>query len=458
MAADRYSELRQQHCSDFESVLPQIVERTRWPSEQLREDRQTRLRTLLRVARQGSPWHASRLTDVDADSFNIDDIAELPSMSKQDLMSNYDDIAPDPRITLTTVNQHIQSLTGGAYLFDRYSAIASGGSSGLRGVFVYDWDGWMQIAGIGQRWTIRELTANPLPPIDNPVSATVFADKASHVSYAIGATFSREGPGNARFPINMAVKDIVEGLNRVQPDSLGAYASALQILADEARAGRLNIRPRRIWTCGEPLYPEIIAAVAREFGVTVSDLWGMSEGGYAGSCGEGAGMHLSDDLTWIEPVDADGKPVPAGTRAAKFLFTNLYNHALPLIRYEVSDEIMVLEEQCPCGSGHRRISSVLGRQDDLFRYDSVTIHPQIFRSPLGREANVMEYRVTQTMSGAHIALCTRGAIDQTGLGGVIRKGLVEAGLAEPMLEFELVESLDRQDTGKLKRFVPLARG
>jgi phenylacetate-coenzyme A ligase PaaK-like adenylate-forming protein len=229
----------------------------------------------------------------------------------------------------------------------------------------------------------------------------------------------------------------------------------LQMLVDEARAGRLDIHPYRVWTCGEPLYPEIAAAAEGVFGVAISDLWGMSEGAYAGSCGQGEGMHLPDDLTWIEPVDAEGRPVPAGARAAKFLFTNLYNHALPLIRYEVSDEIMLLEDPCPCGSGHRRMAGVLGRRDDLFRYGKVTIHPQLFRSPLGREANVIEYRVTQTRSGAQIALCTRGPVDLARLGSVIREGLADAGLAAPEVEIQLMVALERQVTGKLKRFIPL---
>jgi phenylacetate-coenzyme A ligase PaaK-like adenylate-forming protein len=230
------------------------------------------------------------------------------------------------------------------------------------------------------------------------------------------------------------------------------------MLTDEAQAGRLAIHPHRIWTSGEPLYPEIAAAAEKVFGVSISDLWGMSEGAYAGSCGQGEGLHLPDDLTWIEPVDTEGRPAPSGTRSAKFLFTNLYNHALPLIRYEVSDEITLLEDPCPCGSGHRRMASVLGRRDDLFRYGAVTIHPQIFRSPLGREANVIEYRVTQTRRGAEIALCTRGPVDLPRLVSIICDGLTNAGLAVPEVEVHLVAALDREVSGKVKRFLPLQDG
>tara|TARA_Y100000310_G_scaffold22421_1_gene21509 strand:- start:4123 stop:5508 length:1386 start_codon:yes stop_codon:yes gene_type:complete len=454
-SAGKYDELRRQHCRDQDRMFPILLEQTAWSKEQLRDHRELRLRELLRMVKESSPWHARRLVDLSPDSFKSEDISLLPIMTKADLMANYDEIAPDPRITLATVNRHINGLVGGAYLFDRYHAIASGGSSGLRGAFVYDWDAWIVLSTISARWGVRAATANPMPRLERPVSANVYADKASHISYAMFATFTRDTQNSYRFPISQPLSEIVAGLNRVQPDSLGAYPSALQMLIEEAQSGRLDIHPRSIGTCGEPLYAEISAAAEEVFGVKVDDVWGMSEGVYAGNCGQGEGMHLPDDLTWVEPVDAEGQPVPAGTRAAKLLLTNLYNHALPLIRYEVSDEITVLEDPCPCGSGHRRITSVLGRQDDLFRYGSATVHPQVFRSPLGREANVLEYRVTQTPSGAQIAICTRGAVDLKSLKKLICDGVRRAGLQEPQVDIRLVDSLQRQDSGKLKRFIPL---
>lgn len=454
----RYAELRAKHRLDFERQFPQLLEQTHWPEERLRDEREARLRELLRVAKERSSWHADRLAAVSPASFQLDDLSRLPTMSKRDLMENFDAIACDPRVTLAGANKHVAGLVEGSYLFDCYQVIASGGSSGLRGVFVYDWDAWIHLGAIAMRWGVREAQARGMPPLERPVAATVFANKASHISYALGAVFSGENQQPHRFPINMALTDIVSGLNRVQPDTLGAYPSALQMLIEEAQAGRLDIHPYHILTCGEPLYPEIEASAEKVFGVAVHDLWGMSEGAYAGSCGQGQGMHLPDDLTWIEPVDAESRPVPAGTRAAKFLFTNLYNHALPLIRYEVSDEIMLLDGPCSCGSGHRRMAGVLGRQDDLFRYDKVTIHPQVFRSPLGREANVIEYRVTQTRNGAQIALCARGPVDPERLGRIVREGLADAGLAAPEVGVHLVTALDRQATGKLKRFVPLPEG
>jgi AAA ATPase domain len=52
-------------------------------------------------------------------------------------------------------------------------------------------------------------------------------------------------------------------------------------------------------------------------------------------------------------VDERGAPVPAGVRSAKVYLTHLFNPVLPLIRYERTDEVTVLDGRCPCGCAHR---------------------------------------------------------------------------------------------------------
>ena len=63
-------------------------------------------------------------------------------MTKDDLMANFDAVVTDRRLRLDVCDAHLETLTEDAYLFDRYHVIASGGSTGRRGVFVYDWDEW----------------------------------------------------------------------------------------------------------------------------------------------------------------------------------------------------------------------------------------------------------------------------------------------------------------------------
>ena len=161
----------------------------------------------------------------------------------------------------------------------------------------------------------------------------------------------------------------------------------------------------------------------------------------------------------VEPVDAEGRPVPPGTRSEKIYLTNLFNQALPLIRYEITDQITVMDERepCPCGSAHRRIEDVQGRLDDAFVYPGVgSVHPHLFRSRLGGDRSIVEYQVRQTECGAEIAIRCRGEVGLAGLQRGLADDLVRVGLRDPEITIRQVEHLPRQATGKLKRFVPLA--
>ncbi len=90
-------------------------------------------------------------------------------------------------------------------------------------------------------------------------------------------------------------------------------------------------------------------------------------------------MILSDDLLIFQPVDREGLPVQPGVRSAKVYLTNLFSLIMPLIKYELTDEVTLLDEPCPYGSGHRLIEDVQGRQEDGLVYPGgVEVHSYAF--------------------------------------------------------------------------------
>jgi phenylacetate-coenzyme A ligase PaaK-like adenylate-forming protein len=174
-------------------------------------------------------------------------------------------------------------------------------------------------------------------------------------------------------------------------------------------------------------------------------------------CWQGRGMHLNEDLVIVEPVDEHGRPVAAGAVAAKVLVTNLFNPTLPLIRYELTDEAVLIEEPCPCGSAYRRVDDIAGRADDLFAYPAAPVHPHVVRSVLGRHREVAEYQVHQTADG--IELLVTSDVDHAALVDQLASALARAGLPEPVVSIRRVDRLVRHErTGKLARFVPMAMG
>jgi len=451
-----YEDLRQRHLADLAALMPEHVQRLRWPAQRLAAERRERLRDLLRVALASSPWHRERLAGANPHRFGEADLAGLPPMTKDDLMVNWDQVVTDRRLTLDLVERHLAGLDADAYLFDEVHAVASGGSTGRRGIFVFGWREWATAYAGFLRPTVWDQAVTPELAGVPLRLAMVGAQHATHMTSALPQTFASPAVEVARFPVTRPLDQIVAGLNAYQPTALMGYPSMLVLLAAEARAGRLRILPRRITSTSEPLRPEARRALAEAFCAPVANMYGISEAGPVGvGCFRGPGIHLCDDLVIVEPVDQAGRPVPPGVRSDKVYLTALANPTLPLIRFELTDQVTVLERPCPCGSAHRLIADVESRLDDVFTYPGgQVVHPHVFASVLRRDPGVVEYQVRQAPAGAEV-LVVGAPAGPAALGRAIAAELARMGVPDPAVEVAVVDRLERQAVGKVRRFVPL---
>ena len=270
-------------------------------------------------------------------------------------------------------------------------------------------------------------------------------------------TFATGAVETHRFRVGAPIEQIVAGLNEVAGDNLATYPSMLARLVGEARSGRLTIEPRRILTMAEPLLPEIRKAAEETWSAPVANMWGTSEGGVTAiGCFQGPGMHLTDDLLIVEPVDEHGDPVPAGVRSHKIYLTNLFNPLMPLIRYEITDEITLDDEPCavriepPAHPGHPR-----PQRRHLPLWSSVSIHPHLFRSILAKHSS--DQRVpdpSKPPTGAQITICATAPVDTDSIASEIASALGDPGSSSPRSWSSPPRSIPRLETGKLKRFIP----
>ena len=143
------------------SRIPALVERFDWPAERLKADREARLRKLVTHAKAHSAWHRERLADVDAQTLTEETLKDVPPMSKADLMDHFDAISTDPRVTRDASETHLRALESDAYLFDRYHVCASGGSTGRRGLCVWDWEAWSEGWAMFVAHLVRLRTRDP---------------------------------------------------------------------------------------------------------------------------------------------------------------------------------------------------------------------------------------------------------------------------------------------------------
>src|SRR5215472_2476532 len=129
--------------ADFQAELlariPEHLGRLSWSAERIEAAQRDGLRRLLTHAVARSPFHRQRLAGADVTSIEPAGLASLPVMTKTDMMAAIDDVFTDRRLSLGAVEQALGD-TGSepVPVLGRYVALATGGSTGQRGVFVFD--------------------------------------------------------------------------------------------------------------------------------------------------------------------------------------------------------------------------------------------------------------------------------------------------------------------------------
>jgi phenylacetate-CoA ligase len=428
--------------------------RSGWDAGRLAAHQRDRLRALLASALERSPFHARRLTGIDPARFELADLARLPVMTKQQMMDGFDELATDRRLTRARVERHLAaSPAEPSLLLDRYVCLASGGSSGLRGIFVQTIEEYAEFVASFVRPVAAALAATGGPPPGGVPVAIIGAASPVHAS-GFGAAAGASGYPlrTISAPATLPLADLVARLNQARPLVLQGHTTKLALLAEEQRAGRLQIAPVSVTAMGELLTQTDRAAIGAAFGVPPVAQFTCTEGLTGQSDPGGAVLTFASDMCIAELVGQDNQPVPDGTPSAKVLLTNLSNHTQPLIRYELTDRLT--RHPAGRGLGHLR-ATVEGRADDTFRYGSITVDPLVIRTVMVRAPAALEYQVRQTSRGIDISVVASEQLDHAALAAALERSLRAAGLPDPQVQIrEVADIIRHPETGKARRFIP----
>ncbi|MGH2816522.1 MAG: AMP-binding protein, partial [Actinomycetota bacterium] len=330
-------------------------------------------------------------------------------------MDRFDDLVTDRRLTLAAVEAHLDGLAGDELLDGRYRAMATGGSTGRKGVFVADRPEWRQYLAGFFRWN-HYIGLKPRLPRRLPI-ASIGAARPLHMTYRMAASIDVGMYRVLRLEAATPPAAMVEALNRHQPEFVYAYGSVLGLLAAEQLEGRLRISPAVIASSGETHTDELRDAIRAAWGTSSFELYAMTEAGILGShCERHSGIHLFEDQAIVEVVDERGRPVPDGQLGHKLLVTNLVTRTQPLIRYEVSDMVTMATERCPCGRPFRLLAGVEGRNDDILHLPAATggttaVHPLALRTALAGIPGLAQYKVVQDTGGLRVRVALRQGAD-----------------------------------------------
>jgi phenylacetate-coenzyme A ligase PaaK-like adenylate-forming protein len=425
-----------------------------WSREQVDRYRVERLRALLTHARERSPFHAARIGDLDPSSMVVEDLARLPPMTKEEAQREWDAISSAPELTRADAERVLAEQAWFRYMPEGHQVFSSGGSSGVRGVYVWDWQQLVTLACLAWRMQLREERRARMQPRRARL-AVLEAGGPPHASTPLFDVATTAAMETVVIPAGDPFEGVRAAVAKARPTHLVGYASVIARLARATLEGHLDIQPVRVSTNSEPLSEEDLAAIVEAWDAPVHNLWGSTEiGVQAVGCGQADGLHVCEDEVVLERVDEAGYPVAADQPAARTLATGLANWTFPFIRYDLGDEVTMLPGECPCGSALLRIATITGRRDDDFHYGTRTVPASVFRHILGTDPAISEYQVRQTRTGAEAVVV--GAPNLAGVQAALVESLRRYELRDPEITVTVVERIERHAaTGKLKRFIAL---
>jgi putative adenylate-forming enzyme len=430
----------------------------RWTRDELVKFQHQQLSSLVRHAIRHSPFYQELCRNIKTDQEIV--LNDLPIINKATMMENFDQLVTDPRLKLSELQAHIGQLTRDEYYLGEYRVLTTSGSSGVKGVFVFNRKEWSTVLAAGFRGGLTAGISLRFPK--RLKVAHIGADSPMHISYRMAFSSATGRLKMKRLFATSSIEDLIDALNSFQPEMLVSYPSIASLLAIEQLEGHLNIHPRVVETGAEVRSNEMELKIRQAWGVTPFNIYLTTEGGAVNvDCSFHRGIHIFEDLSIVEVVDEQNQPVPDGLPGYKVLITNLFNFTQPLIRYEISDMVTMSPELCPCGRPYRLVTLVEGRSDDIIYLQTpqgrdMPVHPVHFEKVMGTLHAIKEYCVVHEADGINVSIVLReGALREEAarrLTENLRESLESLGAECPDIHILCVDRIERNPSmmGKLK--------
>jgi phenylacetate-CoA ligase len=224
----------------------------------------------------------------------------------------------------------------------------SSGSSGAPTASYYTAEDWLDLVDRYARKHIRIRPADTFL-VRTPYALMITGHLAHAAARSCGATVVPADNRSLATPYAKVVRilhDLDVTLTWSLPTDTLLWAASAELAG--LRPGRDFPALRALFVGGEPLSQARRARIAQVWNAPVVQEYGATEtGSLAGECPSG-NLHLWADRAIFEVRDPHtGRIGPAGR--GQLVVTPLYREAMPLLRYNIEDEVEVSYGDCACG-------------------------------------------------------------------------------------------------------------
>lgn len=374
----------------------------RWTPEQLAAHQERRWRAVAKTAAARAPYYRERYRGIDLERAPLH---ELPPVDKAGLMERFDEAVTDPALRLDELDAFLRIASADDTYQGRFHVLLTSGSTGRRGIVVYGHEEWIATLAASMRGNQALMGTQLLQSM-----ATFTSTHPSYISSRLLRATDLGLPRRLTVDAQEPLEQVLPRLQRFQPKVLFGYPSAIAPIVQAQIGGRVRLRPQRVIVSGEAVTPALVEAVREAWGCPVLDLYATTEtGALAIDSPDHQGRYLLEDVTLVEVVDERERPVPDGERGHHLLLTCLDRTTQPLIRYRVSDRLVVDPPRGPGFPPFRRVRAIEGREEDALRLKNgqgqeVELHPALLLGGLLELPGARQVHVVQEVDRIEIAL------------------------------------------------------
>jgi len=160
------------------------------------------------------------------------------------------------------------------------------------------------------------------------------------------------------------LKYYAQKLLRFQPQLIWGYPSSIYLMAIFLEKEDITeIKPKAVFTSSETLLDFQREKIEKTFQTKVFNYYGNSEMVPKILECEKGGLHVQRQFGIVEFLDGNNQPVGYG-QEGKMVCTGLCNYAMPLIRYDIADVAIPVDNECTCGRQGPLVEKIVGRVDD----------------------------------------------------------------------------------------------
>ena len=245
---------------------------------------------------------------------------------------------------------------------------------------------------------------------------------------------------------DQSMRQAAEELIKFKPDYLIGYSSALAAFANanqdrKKELGKLNLKV--VIGTAESFPDEYSVEKLQElFGCSVAMEYGASESGVIAHTCPAGGYRAFFSRYFLEAIEAND----SGGRVVRI--SSLFPRCLPLIRYEIGDEIVLNDNDQ--GIGVVKFKAVLGRLNDYVITKSGTkLHSELFTHAIRDCKGVSRYQVVQ--SSDSIKFCytsTDNSLDEESVKSSVKHRLLRIDQDLENVDVIKVSALTKTVAGK----------